>query len=172
MDVVKRAIDSLRGSIEIQSVRGQGATIIIKLPLTLAIIDGLQVKVGGGYYVIPLSIVEECVELTRQDVAQANEQHIIHLRGEIVPYIRLREWFELHGDAPEIEQIVITGVEGSRVGIVVDTVIGEHQTVIKSLGRVYRDVEGISGATIKGDGTMALILDIPRLFRSVLGAKS
>jgi two-component system chemotaxis sensor kinase CheA len=83
----------------------------------------------------------------------------------------LREWFELNGDIPEIEQIVITGVEGSRVGIVVDTVVGEHQTVIKSLGRVYRDVEGVSGATIKGDGTMALILDIPRLFRSVLGAK-
>jgi two-component system chemotaxis sensor kinase CheA len=171
MDVVKRAIDSLRGSIEIQSLLGEGTTITIKLPLTLAIIDGLQVNVGGGYYVIPLSIVEECVELTRQDVAQANEQRIIHLRGEIVPYIRLREWFELNGDIPEIEQIVITGVEGSRVGIVVDTVVGEHQTVIKSLGRVYRDVEGVSGATIKGDGTMALILDIPRLFRSVLGAK-
>jgi two-component system chemotaxis sensor kinase CheA len=171
MDVVKRAIDSLRGSIDIQSVQGEGSTITVKLPLTLAIIDGLQVRVENEYYVIPLSIVEECVELTRQDVEQANEQRIIRLRGEIVPYIRLREWFHTEGQPPAIEQIVITGVDGGRVGVVVDTVIGEHQTVIKSLSRVYKDVEGISGATIKGDGTMALILDVPKLFRAVLGVK-
>ncbi|MBU1039944.1 MAG: chemotaxis protein CheA [Proteobacteria bacterium] len=168
MDVVHRAIDSLRGVIEVQSTRGKGTTITIRLPLTLAIIEGLQVEVADGFYVIPLSLVEECVELHSKDVDPTRKQQIIHLRGELVPYIHLRRWFEMDGEPPEIEQIVITGVEGKRIGIVVDRVIGEHQTVIKSLGRVYRDVEGISGATIKGDGTLALILDVPRLVRSVV----
>ncbi|QGY41364.1 chemotaxis protein CheA [Pseudodesulfovibrio cashew] len=169
MDVVKRAIDSLRGTIDIDSKPGAGTTITIRLPLTLAIIDGLQVRVEDEYYVIPLSLVEECVELARQEVDENDSgQRILHLRGEIVPYIHIRDWFGIEGDNPPIEQIVITGVEGSRVGIVVDTVIGEHQTVIKSLSRVYKDVEGISGATIKGDGSIALILDIPSLVRRVI----
>jgi len=168
MDVVHRAIDALRGAIEIKSVHGQGTTITIRLPLTLAIIEGLQVEVAGGFYVIPLSLVEECVELHSKDVDPTRKQQIIHLRGELVPYIHLRRWFGMDGEPPAIEQIVITGVEGKRIGIVVDKVIGEHQTVIKSLGRVYRDIEGISGATIKGDGTLALILDVPRLVRSVV----
>ncbi|WP_419787737.1 chemotaxis protein CheW [Pseudodesulfovibrio sp.] len=168
MDVVKRAIDSLRGSIDIDSKPGKGTTLTIRLPLTLAIIDGLQVQVEDGYYVIPLSLVEECVELSRKDVEEDSDQRILHLRGEIVPYVHLREWFGIEGENPPIEQIVITGVEGSRIGIVVDTVIGEHQTVIKSLGRVYKDVEGLSGATIKGDGSIALILDIPSLVRRII----
>jgi two-component system chemotaxis sensor kinase CheA len=167
MDVVHRAIDSLRGAIEISSELGHGTTITIRLPLTLAIIEGLQVQVGEGFFVIPLSLVEECVELHQKDVDPTGRKRIINLRGELVPYINLRRWFEMEGESPEIEQIVITGVEGRRIGIVVDHVIGEHQTVIKSLGRVYRDVEGISGATIKGDGSLALILDVPRLVRSV-----
>lgn len=168
MDVVKRAIDSLRGSIDIASKPGFGTTITIKLPLTLAIIDGLQIKVQDEYYVIPLSLVEECVELARASDTGRREQRIIHLRGEIVPFIRVREWFDIPGQAPDIEQVVITSFGASRIGIVVDHVIGEHQTVIKSLGRVYREIEGISGATIKGDGSMALILDIPRLVRTVM----
>jgi two-component system chemotaxis sensor kinase CheA len=168
MDVVHRAIDSLRGVIEISSELGHGTTITIRLPLTLAIIEGLQVQVGDGFFVIPLSLVEECVELHQKDVDPSGRKRIINLRGELVPYVNLRRWFEIGGESPEIEQIVITGVEGRRVGIVVDHVIGEHQTVIKSLGRVYRDVEGISGATIKGDGSLALILDVPRLVRSVV----
>ncbi|EGB13488.1 CheA signal transduction histidine kinase [Pseudodesulfovibrio mercurii] len=169
MDVVKRAIDSLRGTIDIDSKPNAGTTITIRLPLTLAIIDGLQVRVENEFYVIPLSLVEECVELSRAEVEESGSgQRILHLRGEIVPYIHIREWFDIEGENPPIEQIVITGVEGSRVGIVVDTVIGEHQTVIKSLGRVYKDVEGISGATIKGDGSIALILDVPGLIRRVI----
>ena len=170
MDVVKRAIDSLRGSVEIRSEKGKGSTITVRLPLTLAIIDGLQVRVGGDFFVIPLSLVEECVELVRQDMEEAGNQRILYLRGEIVPYVHLRQWFDVDGESPAIEQIVITRVEGSRVGIVVDSVIGEHQTVIKTLGRVYKDVEGISGATIKGDGSIALIIDVPRLVRGVVAA--
>lgn len=167
MDVVKRAIEGLRGAIDVDSAPGQGTVITIKLPLTLAIIDGLQVHVQDEYYVLPLAQVEECVEHMSDPSDGGREQRLLNLRGEIVPYIRLREWFNIPGKTPGIEQIVITNVADTRVGIVVDNVIGEHQTVIKSLGRVYRDVEGISGATIQGDGSMALILDIPRLVRAV-----
>ncbi len=163
MDVVKRAIDNLRGSIGITSQKGIGTTITLKLPLTLAIIEGLLVQIGKEYFVLPLSVVEECVELTREDIANAHGRHLANVRGQIVPYIRLREQFIIHGELPEIEQIVIVGVEGHRVGFVVDEVIGEHQTVIKTLGRVYKGIEGISGATILGDGTVALILDIQKL---------
>ena len=112
MDVVKRAIDSLRGTIDIDSKLGKGTTITIRLPLTLAIIDGLQVQVEDGFYVIPLLLVEECVELVRSDVDEDSNQRILHLRGEIVPYIHLREWFDIEGDNPPIEQIVIAGEIG------------------------------------------------------------
>lgn len=170
LDVVKKSIEELRGSIEIDSKVGVGTTFTIKLPLTLAIIEGLQVVIGDEFFVIPLSLVEECVELASQTDEKSNEQ-ILNLRGEIVPYIRLRDWFEVPGDAPQIEQIVVVGVQGARIGLVVDNVIGEHQTVIKSLGKVYKDVEGISGATIKGDGTMALIIDIPQLIQTVSASR-
>jgi len=169
MDVVKRAMEELRAVVDVESVMGRGTVITIKLPLTLAIIDGLQVVVGGESYVIPLSLVEECVELIRDKEREANGRKIVNLRGETVPYLRLREWFETPGAAPAIEQIVVVRTGEARTGIVVDAVIGEHQTVIKSLGRVYRDLEGISGATIKGDGSLALILDVPRLLRAVTG---
>jgi two-component system chemotaxis sensor kinase CheA len=167
MDVVKRSIDVLRGSIDVSSQQGIGTTITLKLPLTLAIIDGLLVKVGDGRYVLPLSVVEECVELTREDVARAHGRHITYVRGEIVPYIRLRERFAVNGNAPEVEQIVITESTGGKVGFVVDKVIGEHQTVIKNMGKVYRNVDVISGATILGDGSVALIMDAPKLVQGV-----
>jgi two-component system chemotaxis sensor kinase CheA len=167
MDVVKRGIDSLRGKIDIQSEPGLGSRIIIKLPLTLAIIDGLQVRSGGEHYIIPLSLVEECVELSRQSASLSGRNRTIHLRGEIVPYIRLREVFGLPGDAPAIEQVVVTRHEGERAGLAVDEVVGQQQTVIKSLGTYIGSVEGISGATINGDGSMSLILDVPTLVASV-----
>ncbi len=163
MDVVKRGIDALRGTIDISSARGAGTTISIKLPLTLAIIDGLLVRMGEDHFVLPLSVVKECVELTKEDSAEAHGRHIANVRGRIIPYIKLRELFGINGTVPDIEQIVITEIENSNIGFVVDQVIGEHQTVIKSLGRFYKNVEGVSGATILGDGTVALILDISRL---------
>ncbi|KHK04366.1 chemotaxis protein CheA [Desulfovibrio sp. TomC] len=167
MDVVKRAIDSLRGSVEIDSEPGQGTSIIVRLPLTLAIIDGLQVQVAGEYYVVPLALVEECVEIARQD--NGTERHIVNMRGEVVPVMRLRDLFNFDGDAPAIEPIVVAKVDGERIGIAVDRVVGEHQTVIKSLGRLYRDVKEFSGATIRGDGSMALIVDVPSLVRRAAG---
>ena len=163
MDVVKRTIDNLRGSVEIASQKGEGTTVTLKLPLTLAIIEGLLVEIDRQFFILPLAIVQECVELTRTDVGQSHGRDIANIRGEIVPYIRLRESFDIRGARPDIEQIVITEVERNRIGLVVDNVIGEHQTVIKTLGRAYRDVEGVSGATILGDGTVALIMDVARL---------
>jgi two-component system chemotaxis sensor kinase CheA len=167
MDVVKSSVEALRGSIEISSRKGIGTTITLKLPLTLAIIDGLLVKVGDGHFVLPLSIVEECVELTRDDIARSHGRRLTIVRKEIVPYIRLRERFQINGNSPDVEQIVVTGSNGSRVGFAVDKVIGEHQTVIKNMGKMYRNVQTISGATILGDGTVALIVDVPKLVEGV-----
>jgi two-component system, chemotaxis family, sensor kinase CheA len=165
MDVVKRAIDALRGSIEIASRKGEGTTITVRIPLTLAIVESLLVQIGGEHFLFPLALVEECVELTRETAAKSHGRNLAEVRGRIVPYIPLRELFSAGGETPEFQQIVITNLDGERVGFLVDHVIGEHQTVIKSLGRAYRNVEGISGSSILGDGTVALILDLPRLVR-------
>jgi two-component system chemotaxis sensor kinase CheA len=163
MDVVKRSIEMLRGSIDVRSQAGKGTKITLKLPLTLAIIDGLMVKVGDGYFVLPLSAVEECVGCSQQEVERANDRRIMNIRGEIVPYLRLRNVFDLDTTVAESEQVVVAAAGGDRIGLGVDQVVGQHQTVIKSLGRAYKDVKGTSGATILGDGTVALILDIPEL---------
>ena len=169
MDVVKRSIEALRGSVDIESSRGAGTTVTVKLPLTLAIIEGLQVRVGDEYFIIPLAAVRECVELTAIDKGNASDgKRIINIRNEIVPYVRLREWFHVPGAWPEIEQIIVVGDDNSVTGIVVDEVIGQQQTVIKSLGKMFKDVEEFSGATIQADGTMALILDVPHLIGRVL----
>ncbi len=166
MDVVKKGIEALRGSIEINSEPGKGSTITLRIPLTLAIIESLLVRIDNNYFVLPLSHVEECVELTREDIRNAHGRNLANVRGNIIPYIPLREQFAISSNRPEIEQIVITGINGSKVGFVVDSVIGEHQTVIKTLGRMYRDVKGVSGATILGDGTVALILDMGVLYQA------
>ncbi|WP_462325045.1 chemotaxis protein CheA [Desulfoplanes sp.] len=163
MDVVRRDIESLRGRVDISSIPGKGSTISIKLPLTMAIIDGLQVRIAEDFYVIPLDIVEECVELISTGSSVEDRRKVIDTRGQIIPYIKLRDWFRIDSTPPAIEQIVITAIEDKKTGLVVDEVIGEYQTVIKSLGRVYRDIKEFSGATIKGDGTLALILDVPEL---------
>ena len=167
MDVVKRGIDGLRGSISVDSVQGVGTTITLKIPLTLAIIDSLLVKIGSDHFVLPMSAVQECVELSREDIKNSHGRNLANVRGMIVPYIPLREHFRITDQRPEIEQIVIADIHGTKVGFVVDSVVGEHQTVIKSLGKMYRDVKGISGATILGDGTVALILDMGILLQSV-----
>ncbi len=168
MDVVRQNITSLRGSVAVRTTEGQGSTIMITLPLTLAIIEGLQVRVGDEFYILPLADVGECVELSGEDEANAYGGQFINLRSELVPYVRLREWFFLPGDNPPIEQVVIVHTAGQEVGLVVDEVIGQQQTVIKNLGRAYRDVKGISGATIQGDGSMALIMDTAQLVEEVI----
>jgi len=165
LDVVKQAIDALGGDIEITCEQGIGTIITLKLPLTLAIIDGFLTKIGAERYIFPLTLVNECVELTSKLATESHGRNLINIRGHMVPYVRLREHFHIDGEPPPIEQIVITQVETERVGFVVDRIVGGHQTVIKNLGKFYREVDGVSGATILGDGTVALILDVPKLVR-------
>ncbi len=158
MDVVKRGIEGLRGTIVVDSELGKGTTITLKIPLTLAIIESLLVKIGDSHFVLPLAAIEECVELSREDITNSHGRNVANVRGHLTPYICLRDQFSVPGERPAIEQIVIVSVHGSRIGFVVDFVVGEHQTVIKPLGVLYQDVRGISGATILGDGSVALIL--------------
>lgn len=163
MDVVKRTIDALRGSIDVTSTPGEGATVTLKLPLTLAIIDGLLVRVGDGHYVLPLSAVEECVELTPEDDAEARHCNFLNIRGALVPFLRLRHLFAAQDTPAPFPKVVVVSAGRLRVGLVVDQVVGQHQTVIKSMSKLLDDVHEFSGATILGDGTVALILDVPRL---------
>jgi two-component system chemotaxis sensor kinase CheA len=172
MDVVRQSVESLRGTLDVTSERGHGTSVTLRLPLTLAIIDGLLVKIGNASFVMPLANTLECIELTRADIAKANGKHVSVVRGEVMPYIRLREYFNVSSGRPEIEQIMVVETEEGRYGFVVDEVLGDHQTVIKNLGRVYRHVQFISGATILGNGTVALILDPHRLVKDALRAKS
>jgi two-component system chemotaxis sensor kinase CheA len=163
MDVVKRTIEGLRGRIDLGSRPGGGTTVTLRLPLTLAIIEGMLVRVGRGRYSIPLSAVEECVELPRDAEAANSGRNFLNIRGHLVPFLRLRELFKTRTAIEPHQKVVIVSAGGSRVGLVVDQVIGNSQTVIKSLSKLHADVETFSGATILGDGTVALILDVAHL---------
>jgi len=163
MDVVKKNINLLRGVIDVDSISDKGTTIKLKIPLTLAIIDGLLVAIGKERFVLPLSTVEECIEVRYDEIKNAKGRNFVKLRGELIPYINLREIFEIKDDIPDLVQVAITNIDNERIGFVVDRVIGGHQTVIKSLGTIYKNIEGISGATILGDGTIALILDVLKI---------
>ena len=163
MDVVKRTIETLRGAIDITSKPGEGSTVVLRIPLTLAIIDGLLVRVGDGRYVIPLAAVEECIELSLEDDLRSRGRSFITLRERLVPFLRLREMFDT-GTRPDPHQkivVIATGTE--RVGLVVDQIIGSHQTVIKSMSLLHQAVTTFAGATILGDGGVALILDVSQL---------
>ncbi|MGS0538582.1 chemotaxis protein CheA [Xanthomonas oryzae pv. oryzicola] len=162
MDVVKRNITALRGTVEIDSTAGVGTTISVRLPLTLAIINGFQVGVGKSVFVVPLDVVEECVEFTPDYASD-----YIDLRGSVLPYVRLRELFALGGKPPPRESIVVIRQGAQRFGLVVDTLLGEWQTVIKPLSKVFAQVKGISGSSILGSGDVALILDVPSLIQQL-----
>ncbi len=163
MDVVKRTIDGLRGKIELTTSPGKGTTGTLRLPLTLAIVEGMLVRVGRGRYAIPLSAVEECVELPASAMTSTRGRSFLDIRGSLVPFISLREVFRTPGTAEAHQKVVIVSSGGGRVGLVVDQIIGNAQTVIKQLSRLHADLPNFSGATILGDGTVALILDTARL---------
>ena len=163
MDVVKRTIESLRGSIVVKSVSGQGSTITLRIPLTLAIIEGLLVRVGEGRYVIPLAAVEECLELSLEEDLRSRGRSIITLRERLVPFLRLRDLFATGTKPDTYQKIVVVGTGSERVGLVVDQIVGNHQTVIKAMSPLHRNVAAFAGATILGDGSVALILDIAQL---------
>jgi two-component system chemotaxis sensor kinase CheA len=162
MDVVKRTIEAMRGSIDLSTTPGKGTTVTLRLPLTLAIIEGLMIRVGEGRYIIPLSAVEECVELTAAD-ERSRGRNFLNVRGDLVPFLRLRDLFDTPG-SPELHQkTIIISTGDTRVGLVADQIMGNHQTVIKSLSKLHSDVTMFSGATILGDGSAALILDVAQL---------
>lgn len=193
MDVVRRNITALRGSVEIESTETVGTTIRVRLPLTLAIIDGFLVGVGHSSFVLPLEMVVECIELTPEEVEAAHGRNHLNLRGEVLPFIRLKELFDIpepssleddskdNASDPEEQElaallqpvkrqnVVVVNYAGHRAGLVVDTLQGEYQTVIRPLGAVFNGLEGISGFTILGSGHVALILDVPGLVRQVSG---
>lgn len=166
MDVVRKEIENLGGMVTINSKEGKGTSIELKLPLTLAIIEGLLVKIVDEFYVFPLSVVEECVEHIQSE-KENGQQNIASIRGEILPFVRLRDFFDIHGEQPDIEQLIVVNTHDQRIGFIVDEVIGDYQTVIKNLGSVYKDVEGLSGGTILGDGSIALILDVLKITQLV-----
>ena len=164
MDVVKSNVTALRGTVEVSSQPGEGTQVRLRLPLTLAIIDGFQVGIGNSSFVIPLDLVEECVELNldaEQDTG-APAGHIT-LHGAVLPLIRLREMFEIGGKPGRRESVVVVRGGGRRAGVVVDELLGELQAVIKPLSRLFRQLQGVAGSTILGNGRVALILDVPGL---------
>lgn len=169
MDVVRRNIEALRGMVEINSRQGQGSTVRIRLPLTLAIIDGFLVSVAGCSYVIPLEVVSECVEL---DEREQRHGCYVNLRGEVLPILNLREHFKIHGQTSRRQNIVVTHFGGQKAGLLVDELMGEFQTVIKPLGKLFGKVRGVSGFTILGSGEVALILDVLSLIQYAAGLEA
>jgi two-component system chemotaxis sensor kinase CheA len=163
MDVVKRTIEGLRGTIDLSTRPGEGTTLTLRLPLTLAIIDGMLVRVGDGRYTIPLAAVEECVELPLEAVANSRGRNFLDIRGDLVPFVRLRETFNTPGEPDSHQKVVIVSSGDGRVGLVVDQIIGNNQTVIKQLSKLHSTLKAFSGATILGDGSVALILDTVHL---------
>ena len=167
MDVVRRNIQSLRGTVDVTTQEGVGSTFTIRLPLTLAIIDGFLVGVDKSAYVIPLDTVVECIEL--KDLPDS--QHYLNLRGEVLPFVRLREVFAIEGETPQRENVVVVQFAGQKAGIVVDQLLGEFQTVIKPLGNLFKHLKGIGGSTILGSGEVALILDVQALIQRCANAE-
>jgi two-component system chemotaxis sensor kinase CheA len=162
MDVVKRNIVALRGSVEIASTEGQGTTVTVRLPLTLAIINGFQVGAGKSVFVIPMDMVEECIEFRDEP-----GRDFVDLRGSPLPFVRLRERFALAGAPARRQSIVVVRHGSSRAGLVVDTLLGEFQTVIKPLGKVFAGARFLSGSSILGSGEVALILDMAALLSGI-----
>jgi len=164
LDVVKRTIEQLRGRIELRSQPGKGAEFSLSLPLTLAIIDGLMIGVGDDRYILPLSLAREAIDLPAGHQIGSQRRNLVSIRGESIPYLRLRDLFDYGTPKAGLrERVVIMELEQTKLGLVVDEVLGNHQTVIKSLGWIAPSAPVFSGATVLGNGRVALIVDIPAL---------
>lgn len=163
MDVVRRSVEGLRGTVQVMSTEGAGTTVRLRVPLTLAIIDGFQVGIGGRTWVVPLKVVHECIDLPLALESEAN--HRLDLRGEIVPFIRLRDFFSVPGDKPARECVVVVEDGDKRIGLVVDQLLGASQAVIKPLGPLFKHIDGIGGATLLGTGEVGFVVDVAQLVR-------
>lgn len=168
MDVVKRNITLLRGTVDLDSRPGQGTVVRIRLPLTLAIINGFLVGIDQSTYVIPLDMVQECVELDDRQRQSSRDQGYLDLRGEVLPLVDLRDHFSHEGPAARRQNVVVVRYAEHKAGLVVDDLHGEFQTVIKPLGKLFGALRGISGSTILGSGAVALILDVPALLNQIV----
>ena len=179
MDVVRRNIEALRGNIFIDSKLGQGTTITIQLPLTLAIIDGFNVSIDQESYIFPLDMVHECITLTKAQTEEIAHHNYITLREEVLPIVHMKEYFDMalgESDVPQIDHdkrnnLVVVQFSGKKVGLMVDELLGEVQAVIKPLGRIFKELNGFAGFTILGSGLVALVLDIPSLIKQVVGSE-
>ncbi|QRK10268.1 chemotaxis protein CheA [Archangium violaceum] len=167
MDVVRRSVEALRGLVTLRSEEGKGTTVTLRVPLTLATIQGFSVGVGEETYVLPLAAVRECLELPAERNGQSGAG-VLSLRGRSLPYLRLREVLGVQGPMPARESVVVLGHGGSRAGLVVDALYGEGQCVLKPLGRLFRHLPGVSGSTILGSGRVGLVLDVPTLLRTAI----
>ncbi len=167
MDVVRRKIESLRGSISIDTRAGVGTTFSMRLPLMLSIIEGFSVGVGEEVYILPLQTVIECVELPEHE-RRPGRTGVINLRGQPLPFLRLRDHFKVPGPSPARESVVVIGHGRGQAGLAVETLLGQGQTVVKPLGRLFQDVSGVAGTAILGTGRVALILDVPSLLKKAL----
>jgi two-component system chemotaxis sensor kinase CheA len=163
MDVVKRTIEQLRGSIDVDSEPGHGTRINMRLPLTLAIIDGLLVEIADERYAIPLAAVEHIIELPEEENGDARTTRFLNIRDQLVPYLRMRDLLESSGAPGPHQKVVVVTAAGLRVGLTVDRIIGSSQTVIKQLSPLHAALKTFSGATVLGNGSVALILDVPQL---------
>jgi two-component system chemotaxis sensor kinase CheA len=192
MDVVRRNIQALRGTVDVESEEGRGTAIRIRLPLTLAIIDGFLVGVGDATYVVPLDLVVECIELTHPgarreweddddeeaaaalakqvdvESASVHDGSYLNLRGEVLPYLKLHDVLGVPGESSLRQSVVVVQYGGRKVGLVVDRLLGEFQTVIKPLSKLFARLRGVGGSTILGSGEVALILDVPALVQSCI----
>ncbi|UGQ17356.1 chemotaxis protein CheA [Borrelia sp. RT1S] len=170
MDVVRKQVESLRGNVVLESELGKYTRTKLIFPLTLAIIEGWLVRVKDEHFIVPLSSVESCLEadkLMSKKCGLECNNNVMNYRGSMISYIRLREFFEISRERSASEHVVVVNTNSGRIGIVVDEVLGQHQTVIKALGKVYSRVEGVSGATILGDGSLALVIDIDTITKII-----
>jgi len=169
MDAVLSAITALRGSVEVTSRKGEGTRLTLRLPLSLAIIDGLLVRLGPDVFVLPLIAVEECVEFDVTELTRNSGRRMLRIRDHLVPFVDLADALEGTVENDGRRRVVIVRAEGERMGLVVDDILGQHQTVIKPMSAYHADLEDFAGATILADGTVALILDIAMLLRRLAG---
>jgi two-component system chemotaxis sensor kinase CheA len=158
MDVVKRKVADIRGTVSVSSELGEGTTITIKLPLTLSIIDGMLVRIADVDYIIPLSVIDTIFAVEHSKIA-SSFQNVINIEGVQYPFYYLRDEFGIEGEAPTKEEVIMVKYEDKKIGVVVDNITGEYQAVLKPLGKLYRKQDIFSGASILGDGTVALVLD-------------
>ena len=170
MDVVSKKINEIRGEVSISSVQGKSTTIHIVIPLTLSIIDGLLVRVVDQHFILPLSVVNKIYAIKHTDTLKSRN-HLLILDGEQVPYINLRKEFSIAGDPPDNEEVVVAQYDKTKVGIITDSVVGEYQAVLKALGKQFSNIDYLSGASILGDGRIALVLDSNKMIKRITKKK-